>query len=367
MPNNGTQNLAVFPKGSVPTKVSFEIPDDDRTRGESTGQSLPLWDVSGPNLTTTFNVRYGIYTSDGKLFYSSETAGENIAIAGLQFDLTVPMPPNDPQAKIFVWADQLGENSSSFYIIDWNAKTLQVSQRPQADLTRNMAKKADAFCIWDNVKKDDYSRTRLYRPFVQVNIVSDEFKVPGVKEAYKYGTDVACSLISKGGEEFLPYKWNWETDKVELTKSIGWNYTYNPLGYDYWGSEIQMISFPKAQINGREFEYLGVFYLLAPRDANGWFYDTEGTAINGFRFRIQALKGENNADTGTQPIALRALDIPKMKANERVVFFNPTDPNDSDHGEGILTSSSDWSGSIASGFVNGKDNPVYPTISLVRE
>lgn len=353
VPGQNQSTEASFPKGSEVRKISVEMPEESRTRAG--GVPFPLWVFGGgPDIEpwTFFNYRYAVYDDAGNLFYTSD---EGTPINGnTSIELSIPTPAESENPQIFIWAEKMTyEVGSKEYVIDWNAKTVSIPPRPGA-LNRDMAKLADAWFYKGTAKPEN--RVQLKRPFVQIDLVTNELDIQSVKDRYPNGINCGMSMRAGGNLPCLPNKWNWETDNLEFTSSVGWNYVTNPLGT---GTDKK--TFLKATINKKDYEYLGVFYVFAPQTAGKWISNLGGNTIDALQFDIVGADGKN-------PVTLKATNLPDIKANQHIVIYNTNDPASGNNDGGILVGSGKLNAYIGSGFDIGQSNPAADSgIVITRE
>lgn len=338
-----------FPKGSVPTELTVEIPGDARTRADLTAD-LPLWDIT-QSTSGLITVRYGIYHADGSLYYCTDNADTPLTTVSGSFKLSIPLPANENDMKIFIWADK---SNGSAYKIDWNQK--KVSAKPWDSsskvLYNTYAKDGDAFCLWDNIKAtgNNISKTViLMRPFVQINVLSDELlnNEALAKSFIKtgYGSDFGL-WEGNAAMIYIPSTWYWDDDTFEFQavnalEELAPNrcFTYGQPNKGYFGT-----------LNGVRKNYFGVFYFFAPRERKAWRDKTSGTEFTSFLARM--INDENNNTSNIQISG----DMPKMKANERLVIHNSNSGDGSSEGGGdsgsggLLTAISNWNVSIISNY-----------------
>lgn len=353
VPGQNQSTEASFPKGSEVRKISVEMPEESRTRAG--GVPFPLWVFGGgPDIEpwTFFNYRYAVYDDAGNLFYTSD---EGTPIDGnTSIELSIPTPAESENPQIFIWAEKMTyEVGCKEYVIDWNAKTVSIPPRPGA-LNRDMAKLADAWFYKGTAKPEN--RVQLKRPFVQIDLVTNELDIQSVKDRYPNGINCSMSMRAGGNLPCFPNKWNWETDNLEFTSSVGWNYVTNPLGT---GTDKK--TFLKATINKKDYEYLGVFYVFAPQTAGKWISNLGQNTIDALQFDIIGADGKNS-------VTLKATNLPDIKANQHIVIYNTNDPASGNNDGGILVGSGKLSANIYSGFDIGQSNPAADSgIVITRE
>lgn len=350
VPGQNQSTEASFPKGSEVRKISVELPEESRTRAG--GVPFPLWVFGGGEGIepwTFFNYRYAVYDDAGNLFYTSD---EGTPINGnTSIELSIPTPAESENPQIFIWASKMEyEVGCKEYVIDWNAKTVSIPTRPGA-LNRDMAKLADAWFYKGTAKPE--KRVQLKRPFVQIDLVTNELDIQRVKDRYPNGIYCNMSMRAGGNLKCLPNKWNWETDSLEFKSNVGWNYVHNPLGT---GTDKQ--TFLKATINKKDYEYLGVFYVFAPQTAGKW--------INNHN-TIDALQFEISGDYGINPITLKATNLPDIKANQHIVIYNTNDPASGNNDGGILVGSGKLNAGIYYSFDGLESYPSDNGMVITRE
>lgn len=364
-PINNVQNIeTTFPKGAKVASLAINIPNDARTRGEASPvYDLPLWYLAGEkiDIITNVYVRYGVYRSDGSLYYDSDSnITDLLTFTPSTISLKVPLPANDPDAKIFIWADQLGEQSKTQYIIDWNAKTVKL-YGSQGILNQDMSKYTDAYCFWGTVPE---KRATLQRPFAQVNLLSDEFELESVNKEFQYGLRTDLYFVNEDGVLKYPDKWNWDTDQIWFVNEnqVGINFVFNLRGNTLSTHPEWLTTLPKAKVGDRSFEYLGVFYVFAPQTRGPWVDATDNKKVNNFKFEIKK-QNEKIRPVEAGKITLVSSQLPDFRANDRIVFYNE---NKAEEGGGILTKSSDIKASCNYGMFND-DAPQGTSITFTRE
>lgn len=333
----GGQVTTNFPEGSKPTSVTLDIPGEARTRAEDR-TVLPLWGVNESSNGGLLTVRYGVYYQDGTLYYDSSSLSTLPTTTSTSMSLTVPLPADQETMKLFVWADKTGGNA---YNIDWQSKKVSYAiNDSERGIFKNMAQDGDAFCYWGDINVKSSSTCTLKRPFVQVNILTDE--VNGNKK-------LAESFINTGlGADFglyeysnatcyLPAAWYWDSDTFDMvmfntTEEIVPNYCIQ-LGQKLSFASSSDTTIKRGIINNNSKVYLGVFYVFAPRERKAWKDETSGTEMDGFTSHI--LNGEGDDNTSTLNIW---SELPPMKANERLIIHNGNSNGGS--GGGILISES---------------------------
>lgn len=354
VPGQNQSTEASFPKGSEVRKVTVEMPEESRTRAG--GAPFPLWVFGGgPEIEpwTFFNYRYAVYDDAGKLFYTSDEG--NPINGNNRIELSVPCPAEAQNPQIFIWASKMEyEVGSQAYVIDWNAKTVTIPTEKNA-MYNDMAKLADAWFYKGTAKPEN--SVSLKRPFVQIDLVSNELDVQKVKENYAYGITCQMNMVDADGNKCLPNKWNWETDKIEFTSTVGYNKVINPLGNTTVGGTQK--TFLKATINKKDYEYLGVFYVFAPQTAGKWTNNQGGKAIEGLQFNI--ISGN-----GRFPVSISATNLPDVKANQHIVIYNTNDPGSGNNDGGILIGSGKLNGTVINSFDVGQSNPTDSGITFTR-
>lgn len=352
VPGQNQSTEASFPKGSEVRKISVELPEESRTRAG--GVPFPLWVFGGGEGIepwTFFNYRYAVYDDAGNLFYTSD---EGTPINGnTSIELSIPTPAESENPQIFIWASKMEyEVGCKEYVIDWNAKTVSIPPRP-GDLNRDMAKLADAWFYKGTAKPE--KRVQLKRPFVQIDLVTNELDIQSVKDRYPNGINCNMSMRAGGNLPCLPNKWNWETDNLEFTSNVGWNYVTNPLGT---GTDKK--TFLKATINKKDYEYLGVFYVFAPQTAGKWISNLGHNTIDALQFEISSDYGEN-------PVTLKATNLPDIKANQHIVIYNTNDPASGNNDGGILVGSGKLNAGIYYSFDGLESYPSDNGMVITRE
>jgi len=367
---NTVSNIeSTFPEGSKIANVTLNLPKDARTRGfESPVQQMPLWYLSGQQIDTVqqIHIRYGVYRSDGTLYYESESKEtEPLLCNPSGITIKMPMPANDAEAKIFIWADQFGAESKVHYPIDWANKTVKISGA-QGLLNQDMSKYADAFCYWGKPKSDTQSGTvALRRPFVQVNLLSDEFNLPAINALYQYGIHTRLHLVDEAGNAKIPEKWNWETDQIWFAASLGCNQVVNPRGYTTRLPYGTITNYPTVKIGDRNFEYMGLFYFFAPQTRGAWIDATDGKKYANFKFDIKPI-GDNMRPVGSSSagyFSLTSSQLPDFKANDQIVIYNQNKPED---GGGILTESNDVKLRTTTIFNTASDTPDVSSMTFTK-
>lgn len=348
----GDQVTSNFPKGSKPTALNLDIPGESRTRaaGETV---LPLWDVNQSSNGGLLTIRYGIYYQDGTPYYDSSSLAALPTTTSTSMSLTVPLPSDQEKMKIFVWADKTGGNA---YKIDWSAKKVSYDYNERSIFDK-MAMDGDAFCYWGDINVKTASTCTLKRPFVQVNILTDEVytKSDLVKNFINTGIGADFGLwVDQTSDVYLPTAWYWDSDTFDMTmfntnEELTHNYCFQKgsvesfIGRVPSGSGLNTSSALSGTINGTKSLYLGVFYVFAPRERKAWKDELTGSVMEGFYSNI--LNGEGDDNTSTLNIA---GSLPQLKANERLIIRNGN--NNGGSGGGILTSESNVSVNIVGDF-----------------
>ena len=331
VPDNQTSLEATFPKGSAVKQIQVSIPKEMRTRSEE-GDVLLNWDMFN-NEDGCLYIHYAVYNSDGSLYYSSDFAAEQDPDAIVidttttnGFGLTFPVNGDDPEAKLFIWADkdkQLNKGAGS-YKIDWENKT--VSLPDYAGLNINeLGKLGDAWYALISTQNhfSELSQTTqvMKRPFVQVNLLSDEMTIQSVYEKFSEsgvrGT-IGFNSQNQGALMYLPKTWHWETDEIdfELPKYGNNQFYLKPEG-EHFTAKLNSL--------GRSMDYIASVYFFAP--SSGEFKDAAtGKLFDKIIFSV----------TGGNTISLD-LKGQSLKANTRFFIMNRDISDFGSSGGGILT------------------------------
>ena len=356
-------NLAsTFPKGSVPKEITVEIPGDVRTRADFEA-SLPLWDVNQSSNSGLITVRYGVYHADGSLYYSTDDASSLVTTKNARFSFSIPVPADESGMKLFVWADKSGGKA---YKIDWNAKKVSAnpSDESSKQLYKNFACDGDAFYTYrdvPNIPNNASSTISLNRPFVQVNILTDELNDKAVAESFLHndssvGIGSYFGLYSSNPDRiYIPSAWYWETDEFDFAEyspsnGVAPNYCFlsgNPTSGRVLPG-LTSVTAPTGTINGKSKMYFGVFYFFAPKTRKAWKQKGTNTVLSAFYARM--LNGDETHNTSN--IAIMG-SMPDMQANERLVLHNSDGGNDdggSGGSGGILTENVSFTGLIMGGY-----------------
>lgn len=280
IPGDKTQN---FPGGADVTEVTITVPNEARTRSDLDGLDLPLWGLFSES-GSAMKIRYGVYREDGTLYYSTDEMTELPKAYSATFTLSIPIPRDERHPKIFMWADK---DEAIGYNIDWEKKKVIIDyENPLTNLYADMAKNADAFAHWGDLNPyggETRPNLILTRPFVQVNILTDEpANNASLMEKYKEGMGAMMCMSRQDMPErniFL-YGWNWDDDTFDAMEdyeyengmrfSSVFNHT-SSLENSLKGTSNDGYA---GTIGGKRKYYAGVFYLFAPKGKN-WVAYTE--------------------------------------------------------------------------------------------
>lgn len=325
MPGNNGVIAADFPEGAVPTQVSVGIDADAKTRAGA--NDLPLWDAFTAINTGDISglpMQYGIYYPDGRLYYSTTTP---TMCAPGGSTITVPMPANQTKMKIFIWADKTAKGD--VYTLDWEKKSVSLNTNParNRELFATFAGRGDAFYYWGDVNVKSPSTIKLKRPFVQINVLTDELGKGQLEHDYPEGIFTGFGLVEtiNGSMAYIPTTWYWESDTFDMSM---YNMVEEKL--PNWTSGPAKTG----SLNGVEKRYIGVFYVLAPRTRKAWKDEKSGTILDGFILNVY-----NDQKTDGTAIISIGNELPsQLKANERLIIHNANSGSGGEPGSGILTS-----------------------------
>lgn len=226
-PISGTQSSieASFPKGAEVMDLKINVPDLVRTRAE--GDGLDFWGAFN-NDTQDIKIRYAVYTTDGNLFYSSDSAESELSTKLPSFSIKVPMPADDSNANLFVWADKLGkdgDNSYQGYPINWEEHTVSMPAVINTGALTNMSKLGDAWCCYESITPSTTSIT-LKRKMSQIILATDEFELPAIADKFGHARTEATYWFCKDGEDcttaengYRVSSWNFVTGEIKFAKN----------------------------------------------------------------------------------------------------------------------------------------------------
>ena len=366
IPNTGDQVTADFPKGSVVKDVTVKISDENRTRaGEE--NSFPLWNLSagkpGSDLSNNLSISYGVYYANGTLFYSKDM--EQFNYNGEKTTVLIPLPAGEQSAKIFMWVSKGFADGKRPANIDWEKKSVTQERMPVSNFGCN----DDAFCAYlediDLTSESLSIDITLKRPFTQVNIITDEFYGPTDKAAASRAqnfldghTQIASDfgLLESAEDQtiYVPKTWYWEDDTFDMEASTrNQFFLRNWVGYDTnWDFLTKTYDGEFANLNltnqdsyfaifkGVKKRYIGVFYVLSPRNMAKWKDKKTSKTFNECVFRVY----NSYSSTPTKKIE-GTFDYDMSKANTRWVITN-----DLDAGGGIFSDYQNFNVSIQENF-----------------
>ena len=328
--DHSSQIAATFPKGSVVKELKLNIPEKQRSRsgiGELDA-TLPLWDVFSNDEKEVY-VRFGVYLSNGELYYTNEGKyASSSKTQNFQFPVPVPKDGDGGVGEVFVWVDKIG--NSDGYRIDWEKKTVTLNEQTTA--TADMSRLGDAWCA--KITDLTAENTILKRPFVQVNIISDELQIDGVAKLFESGCHTKLGLVKDTSTEILgddngsllklPHTWHWDSDTFDFAPAvipgcINRNEFFSNGSY-------------KAEWLGEEcFTYFALMYLFAPSEEKGWV-DQNGTKYDRIAFTFKPAD-KTSYEHNTNDWFLTP-SLPDMKANQRLLIVAGSESYD---GNGFFT------------------------------
>ena len=318
---------ASFPKGATVKSMNVCVPEEARSRAGET--NLPLWEMFENDSQSLF-IRYAVYDEDGSLFYSTDSANVPKTIDTRAFKISFPTPGEN--YKIFVWADKLGKDPAG-YTIDWENHTVSIPNQTDSKLTADMSKLADAWYCWVS-EVGESNTTTLTRATAQVNIISDEMGVNGIKN--KYGDkDIITSVglcTSDDHTVSIPTVWHWNTDTYDFVAAKSTDFRFNK-------SENPTM----ALYEGNDYDYLACAYFFAPaaKDGKGvkMIDDATGDEYSCLQININSegtLINSHHVSDIDQNLARNWRVVIRNKPFGAVPDDGDDDPDDGGH-SGLLT------------------------------
>lgn len=325
---------STFPAGSEVMNVNVNIQDDNRTR--SGDIDLPLWDLFDGTRDDVLHVRYAVYSKNGVYYSTPDNDAEYVKISGKNFNLKVPFPADENNCSVCIWADKYGATSSaySYYTIDWNAR--RVTQKQSYLTASNYSQKLDAFLGHAQLTKDENVSIILKRPFVQINLLSDE---PLLNDALarKWEGYITSQLGFTSSENpdkiYVPKSYDFIEETLSFdVEPFGSDQTYTiSIGSNDNKSLTNPFNgkgFQYATLFGRRMVYLGTWYYFAPILNSDWYDENSELTMDGLYIRLRT-----NSNSGASRVI--RLPLPNAHQNERLVLYNG---NGSETGPGIFTS-----------------------------
>ena len=324
---------STFPEGTRTTTVKVNVAQEERTR---TTFDLPLWETFSTE-SGELDVRFAVYNADGTIFYQTP---KPIKVTDTTFDLTIPKPSGT--CSLFVWADK----SSGWYALDFTNKCVGY-QGNGINTRTDMSRAGDAWCAWEtNVNFNNPVSLTLTRPFMQVNVLSDEFSIPGVADKYKNGIYTLVGFTDgTSSVAYYPTKWYWEDSSLEfssMSTNLSQYFFANERSNVYYGT-----------IDGRKMEYLASAYFFGAAGS--------GNAVNNFKDKktgktypnIQ-IAIYNNAQGGSAVVRTIENMSTFECRNIRITAYNKTEPGttnpDSGTDGGLINSTANIGVDISDGY-----------------
>jgi hypothetical protein len=355
-PNTGTPTVSAssnFPADAVITTLTIDTEEAARTRADDL--DLPAWDLfeseqsilNGAN--AVIYVNFAIFHEDGSLYYATSNGveeGDQIVANKFPYSLTMPLPSGETDFKIFVWAAKVNVLSEKHYVFNWPGKNVYID-RGSSLMPNVLNLDGDAFFYWGTLPNDGSSSSiTLKRPFVQVNVLTDELN-DDLALSSLYTNGLASAIYFRNPKDrskiYYPDTYYWDKDEVEMAMieekelmqfSYNANYKLFP-GATKLNNKITAVT---GTVNDRTMAYLGVFYLFAPQTKTSYKL-SNGTVVNEMDLNIY--DGTPQGDC-TQRTTLQTV-FPEVKANERIVIYNQS-------GGGILTTDKSISFSVDSAY-----------------
>lgn len=305
------------PDGMVLANLNVTPPTSIRTRALQ--PDLPLWGLfdswDNGNVVQGGSIRlqYAVYNSDGSIFTKcGPDEGQTITAGQSSFNVSIALPAGVDGFKIFCWADKGG------YTFDPEAKTVAITD----DAFSSCSLKGDGFYYWGDLREGQNSIT-LKRPFVQVNLLTNENIDGPLESVYKDGIGADCGLKSEdNNKRYVPAVWHFDTDTFEMEEYGAERSIYS---YTFWNVNNRL----GGKINGKLMNYAGCFYLFAPQTKKAWVDETTKTTMTQLGLSTYEFAEES-------AISSCWVWLPEggVKANQRINIYADKDIND---GKGILS------------------------------
>lgn len=335
--------------GARYARVRITAPADFRTRAAD--DALPLWNLADMKL----NLFYCVYRADGSIYMSDAEGNGNTSLDGLSgiqmqsgmASLEIPLPAGEDGFKIFLWADQTDHRQYSasddgVYDVNYTSRDISFAPHNSGYNFFNNSEKGDAFYFYGDLTPETTSIV-MQRPFVQVNILSDEAMTEPLKSTYANGFYTYCGLRSTSSNHiYWPNVYNYGDDTVKMFDCDA-SYVYNNV-CSIDEVDHDLVTPKTARYDGRTMQYVGCFYLFAPKSKQ-----IAGSYQLGFQI------SNDMEGSGTTKVKLSTA-LPEFYQNNRIVIYNK-----SNGVGGLLKSSSSISVMIDSDYA--KDNAMNTFIN----
>lgn len=217
--------------GEMEVSLQVSVPEGFRTRAES---------YYGDGADNPIFFKYAIYRPDGSVAYSSEKADSPEATLNGVGEWSIPVRlMRDEEYTAIFWADQFGDNNSPYTVTldDPDNAGLSIEYAKAFDAEHLKSDRTDAYYAYETFTVDGLKTFTMRRPFIQVNIGSNE---EDIVAGGAWHNAKVCVGFTDGTEQWADAKVTFKDGKAteQLFHSLGEMQvsSFDASGYTFYGN-----------------------------------------------------------------------------------------------------------------------------------